>query len=97
MICCNDEYLKEDALKYFCHFMKFFINISICHFSDIPCGHSLTINPTVLVDALIIILSQEKDAIFRFGLLATNMFIQELHIIIGRSVCIDYSTSKILL
>lgn len=97
MICCSDEYLQKDALQYFCQLVKVVIMLSLCHFSNIPYKYSLTINPNVLIDGFIKILSQEKYTIYNFGIQAIQFFIKELRNIIGCSVCIDYSTSKILL
>lgn len=88
MICCSDEYLKTDALKYFNEFIKQIIHISICHFSDLPCVYVFEVNTFVLIDAIIISLSNEKDTISNFGIIAAELLIKELHIILGDSVCI---------
>lgn len=97
MICCNDEYLKSDAMQYFSEFTKLIVHISICHFSNIPYGYSLKINPYILMDAITVILSHEREAIFNFSVQAIELIMKELNIILGNSVCIGYSTPKILL
>ncbi|VVC36854.1 Hypothetical protein CINCED_3A003660 [Cinara cedri] len=83
MICCNDEYLKTDALQYFNEFTKLIVHISICHFSSILYGRSSNINPYTLIDAIIIVLSHEKEIISSFGALATELVMKELNIILG--------------
>lgn len=89
MICCSDDNLKEDALKYFSEFKKHIIYISICHFSGFPCNCVLEVNPFVLIDAIIIGLSNEKETISNFSIIAAESLIKELHIILGDNVSIN--------
>jgi len=90
MICCEDEYLKVDAIKFFNEFSKRIIHISICHFSDISYGYFLEVNPYVITDAICAVLSNEKKNISQFGVRATECILRESHNILGYNVCIDY-------
>lgn len=91
MICCSDDCLKTDALKYFNEFKKHIIYISICHFSGFPCNYELEVNPFVLIDAIIIGLSNEKESISNFSTVAAESLIKELQIILGDNVNIYLS------
>lgn len=86
MICCDDEYLKADALKIFNEFCKRIIHISICHFSDVSYGYFLEVNPYVIIDAICEVLSNEKQNISQFGVRATKFILKESHEILGDSV-----------
>lgn len=90
MICCSDEYLKADAFKYLTEFTNVIVHIAISYFSGISLEHSLEINPYVLIETITIVLSNEKETIFKIGLLATELVMKELHIILGDCVIIDY-------
>lgn len=86
MICCDDEYLKADALKFFNEFFKRIIYISIIHFSDILYGYTLEVNPYVITDAICAVLSNEKENIFHFGVKAIEFILRESHNILGDNV-----------
>lgn len=87
MMCCCDEDLKTDAFHYFSKFIKRLTYISICHFSGN--GHPLEINPYVLIDAIIEVISDEKETISNFGVFATETIIQELLMVLEDTVCIE--------
>lgn len=89
MICCDDEYLKAEALKIFNEFCKRIIHISICHFSDVSYGYFLEVNPYVIIDAICEVLSNEKQNISQFGVKATKFILKESHKILGDSVSIE--------
>jgi len=89
MICCEDEYLKEDAIDYLNKFTKQNVYISISNFIDLPCEYSLQVNHYVLIDAIIIILSNEKVTTSNTGVIATGLVMNELHIILEEYVCIN--------
>jgi len=89
MICCDDEYLKVDALQFFNEFFKRIIYVSICHFSDISYGYVLEVNPYVIIDAICAVLSNEKENIFHFGVKATEFILRESRNILGDNVCIN--------
>ncbi|XP_029341770.1 transformation/transcription domain-associated protein isoform X2 [Acyrthosiphon pisum] len=86
MICCDDEYLKVDALKFFNEFFKRIIYISICHFSDISYGYILEVNPYIITDAICAVLSNEKENIINFGVKATEFILRESRNILGDNV-----------
>ncbi|XP_025202207.1 transcription-associated protein 1-like [Melanaphis sacchari] len=86
MICCDDEYLKADALTLFDEFTKRIIHISICHFSDISYGYFLEVNPYVIIDAICEVLSNEKENISQFGVKATEFILRESQKILGDNV-----------
>lgn len=88
MMCCCDEDLKADAYNYFSKIIKQFSNISICHFSGNR--NSLKVKPYVLIDAIIEVISDEKETISNFGMLATENIIKELFMALGDAVCIDF-------
>lgn len=90
MICCDDEYLKVDALKFFYEFFRRTIYISICHFCDISYGYVLKVNPYIIIDAICAVLSNEKENICHFGVKATEFILKESRIILGDNVCINY-------
>lgn len=88
MICCDDPFLKADALKCFNEFSKRIIHISICHFSDISYGYDLKVNPYDVIDAICAVLSNEKKNISDFGVKATELILSESYNILGDNVCI---------
>lgn len=98
MICCSDDSLKADASKYFSEFKKNIIYISICRFSGFPCNYELEVHPFVLIDAIIIGLSNEKETTSNFSIIAAKSLIKELQIILGDNVsinCIIYHHNKV--
>lgn len=89
MTCCNDEYLKNDAIKYLNKCISHIVQISICYFSGLITNNHLKFNPYVLIDAIIISLSNEKMGISDIGKFATNAVIRNLcNVLGGESVCI---------
>lgn len=88
MICCSDEYLKDDAIKYLNKFVKRIVYLAICYFNNYITNRNLKVNPYVLIDAIVIVLTNEKVEISNVGELATNLFIRNLYNILGDSVCI---------
>lgn len=89
MVCCSDKCFRTDALKYFKEFTRQIVCIAICHFSGVLSGPSLKVYPFVLIDAIVIVLSNEKETISNFGVLATELLMRQIHIELGDNVCIN--------
>lgn len=89
MICCEDEHLNEDAIKYLNEFTRLNVHIAISHICGLPCKYSLQINPYILVDAIIAILTNEKETISDVGKIAIGLVMKELQIILGVCVCMN--------
>lgn len=89
MICCGDEFLKEEAFSYMNEFIKRFVIVAICYHSGFQDKLSLRINPYVLIDAVILVLSNEKEIISKTGLLAIEIIMKESHSFLGNNVCIE--------
>lgn len=87
MICCADENLKKDSFKYLKQFTKVFVGVSLYHFSGNLFGSSLNVSPYILIDAIIIILSYEKETISDIGAITTILIMEELHSIFMDNVC----------
>lgn len=95
MLCCADEYLKNDAYTYLYEFVRVIIRIALYHFSGVSHGRSLEVNPYVLIDAVTIILSNERESVFDTGLFVTVFIIEELRIVFGDNVCDNSSMLKL--
>lgn len=88
MICCNDEYLKDDAIKYLNIYVQQIVHIALCYFNNYITKSNLKVNPYVLIDAIVIILANEKVGISNVGEFAINLIIKNLYEILGDSVSI---------
>lgn len=97
MLCCDDECLNEEAIKYLNKFTTLNVRIAISHMSDLLCEYSLNVNSYVLIDAVVIILSNEKETISNIGVMATELIMKELHAVLGDYVHINILLLQILI
>jgi len=87
MICCADENLKKDSYKYLNQFTKVIICVFVNHFCGNSFGSALKVSPYVLIDAIINVLSNEREKISDIGAITTILIIEELHNIFTNNVC----------